>query len=86
MQKISTAFVAAQVEQLQAKLRQAFGYLADMINIRQYRHATIVWVEIGLALCRRSLRREMRRFGLTLEKTGVVEHAEIYSPFKVSYS
>lgn len=74
-----------QCEIITSYLRRLVGYIADKIQWRHYHHSTILWIETGVALCRRSLRREMRRFGRALEEAGLAETARICSPFKVSY-
>lgn len=74
-----------QCEIITSYLRQFVGCVADKIRWQYYNNATIIWIETGVALCRRSLRREMRRFGKAIEKAGLAETACICSPFRVNY-
>ncbi len=74
-----------QCEAVVARLSQVMGCLANRIRWAHYKSATIIWIEASIALCRRILRREMRRFGKALEAIGLAETAETCSPFKVRY-
>lgn len=70
----------AQSTYLEQKLRQSFGGLTDNIKVEYCNNSTIAMVRVEFQLCRRSLSREIRRFGKVLEVSGIVEKVENCSP------